>query len=118
MFIRGILPKTIQVHRPSLRYKVKIDPTLKPRGECQHTRPGIYEPATIVLRQWDEEVFLHEILHALLREANMVMTHTDVPRVSADEEELVSQVSHGLYEMGWRLVPLEVDLISDLEDKA
>ena len=91
----------LPVRSRSVRYPVVIDPTLSRRGEVDG------EGKRIVLREWDEEVLLHECLHALLTEGGFI-THGGYAEaitriVHTDEEAMVQHVSHGLYEMGWRL---------------
>lgn len=89
------------------KWEVVVDRDLPLRGQCQLNQ------RKIVLRTWDEEVLLHECLHALLHEGQL----TSIPgygddrraRVSAVEEDLVSHLSHGLMQMGWRFVELEQD---------
>lgn len=91
----------LPVRRRSARYPIVLDPLLSRRGEVD------VEGGRIVLREWDEEVLLHECLHALLHEGEFLTVAgygTSPTRVASGEEEtLVQHLSHGLFEMGWRL---------------
>lgn len=86
-------------------YDVVVDRDLDMRGRT------FLAERKIVLRTWDEEVLLHECLHALLHEGQM----TKVPGygedrstvVHANEEDLVSHFSHGLFQLGFRWVEYE-----------
>lgn len=97
----------LPIRRRDVLYKVAIDPTLDLRGTTHLTREGIYEPARIVLREWDAEVLLHECLHALLHEGGFRQERPGEPTVNvwAEEESLVGHLSRGLFDMGWRLTP-------------
>ena len=87
------------------RWDVVVDRDLELRGQCF---PG---ERKIVLRTWDEEVLLHEVLHALLHEGRMTSVpgwgDDRRPLVSAVEEDLVSHLSHGLHQAGFRWVEYE-----------
>lgn len=92
--------------RPSTPlYDVLVDSDLDIRGRTY------LDDRKIVLRNWDEEVLLHELLHALLHEGRMVTTpgYGDDRSliVQWNEEDLVSHVSHGLYQAGFRWVEYE-----------
>jgi hypothetical protein len=71
---------------------VRHDPTLKTRGIVRNA-PGCRE---IALREYDERVLLHEVLHRLIQ-----TQHPDWAG-SAIEERLVHGIELGLWEMGWR----------------
>lgn len=92
--------------RPSTPYwAVVVDRDLPLRGQSR------LDDRTIILRTWDEEVLLHETLHALLHEGRMTSTpgwgEDQSVRVNVIEEDLVSHLSHGLFQAGWRFVELE-----------
>lgn len=91
-------PDHVLVRRQPLRYEVVIDPTFRRRGHCQQAvlmPSGDFIPGVIRLREWDEEVFLHECIHALCQSGDLLLGEA--------EEEVARQVSQGLYAMGWRL---------------
>lgn len=105
------MPADLPVRRRSTRYPIVVDPSLARRGEVD------YAERRIVLREWDEEVLLHECLHALLHEGEFlhVAGYGTSPcrAVGADEETLVQHLSHGLFEMGWRLADFEARTSTD-----
>lgn len=95
----------VPVRKKSPYYEVVIDRDLDLCGETRLPTPGTYEPGRIMLRQWDEEVFLHECLHAILHEGELTSRRPEVEsHVSANEEQLVAHLSHALHEMGWRFM--------------
>ncbi len=49
----------------------------------------------IRLREWNERVFLHEVLHVILDHSNLDLT---------DPEHWVQALEDALWEMGWRWV--------------
>lgn len=90
----------VPIRRQPLRYEVRIEPTLDRRGKHQQAAilpSGEVIPGFIRLREWDEEVFLHECIHALCVEGELRLSE-------GDEEAVAQQVSQGLYAMGWRYV--------------
>jgi len=96
---------TIPIRPITPRWEVVVDRDLPLRGECR------LDEQKIVLRTFDEEVLLHEVLHALLHAGGM----TKVPGYGDDrrslvygiEEDVVSHLSHGLFQAGWRWVEME-----------
>ncbi len=81
---------------PGWKVRVCYDPTLDRLGELDHGFDG----AIIRLREWNERVFLHELLHALLDRWTQ-----DIPPRWTDKtasEEIVQQVEDGLWNLGWR----------------
>lgn len=71
---------------------VIIDPTMTRRGEVRRGFSG----QVIALREWDEQVLLHEALHVALGWVQ--------PPLSPEQEHpVVCQVEVALWEMGWRL---------------
>lgn len=79
---------------------------VKPYGglqEVTHVQPGMRR--IIVLRRWDERVFLHEVLHILLGKhyppghRDYVGTWFEHP----EHEKAVREIEDGLWDMGWRL---------------
>lgn len=83
---------------------VCYDPNLSRRGE---TRDWATETPTIVLREWDEQVFLHELLHVAL-ERRLIEYHAAADWESLDgtltapREGIVAGVEFALWESGWR----------------
>lgn len=78
---------------------------VKPYGalsEVMHVTPGLRR--VIRLRQWDERVFLHEVLHILLGRhvpsGSHAYDHTFIedPR----HEAAVREIEDGLWHLGWR----------------
>lgn len=76
---------------------VIIDPELGPRGETRRDHGYATTDTSIVLREWNEQVLLHELLHVLL--------DGRVPTTPADPHghEAISRVEVGLWETGWRM---------------
>lgn len=76
---------------------IEIDPTLDRRGEVRGLGQPFGEPrVVIVLREWNEQVLLHELLHVLpLPGATDADPHN---------HDVVSRVEVALWETGWRLV--------------
>lgn len=74
---------------------VVIDPTLSKRGETQNTHDG----RRIVLREWNEQVLLHELLHVALTRISPLNTITEDP----DDHNVIARIEVALWETGWRL---------------
>jgi hypothetical protein len=74
---------------------VVIDPALAKRGETQHT----YDGKRIVLREWNEQVLLHELLHVALTRVSPLNTVTEDP----DDHNVIARLEVALWETGWRL---------------
>ena len=83
---------------------VCYDANLSRRGEtrdCQTDHP------TIVLREWDERVFLHELLHVAL-DKRLIEYHAGADWESLDgtltapRERIVGEVETALWDFGWR----------------
>ena len=105
-------PVTLLPIRPvTPKWEVVVDRDLELRGQC------FLDERKIVLRTFDDEVLLHEVLHALLHEGRMtsVPGYGDDrrPLVNAVEEDLVSHLSHGLYQAGFRWVEYEQTAIDE-----
>lgn len=83
---------------------VCYDADLPRRGE---TRDWATRTPTIVLREWDEQVFLHELLHVVL-ERRLVAYHAGSDWESLDgtltapREGIVASVETALWDFGWR----------------
>lgn len=83
---------TLNVGVDHIDVPVVVDPSLAKRGEFQNTYGG----TRIVLREWNEQVLLHELLHAALAR---------IPQIWADDEHnhnIISRVEVALWETGWR----------------
>lgn len=83
---------------------VCYDADLSRRGETRDWATGT---PTIVLREWDEQVFLHELLHVALD--NRLIAYRDQPdwesldgTLTAPRESIVAAVEFALWEFGWR----------------
>lgn len=74
--------------------QVVLDPDMELRGEC---RSG-YAGPVIALREWDEQVFLHELLHAAVAYAQPLVATTHPPH----GHEVIARVEVALWETGWR----------------
>lgn len=74
---------------------VVIDPDLPRRGETKNTYDGL----RIVLREWNEQVLLHELLHVALTRVSPLNTVVDDPF----DHNVISRVEVALWETGWRL---------------
>lgn len=72
---------------------IEYDPGL-PSAGMRRINP--YGPCPIVLREWNEQVFLHELLHVLL--------DGSVPTSNLDPHghRTISRVEVALWESGWR----------------
>jgi hypothetical protein len=89
------------------RVRVRYDPDLvidsEPRwGALLHHTT---EHPEIVLRQWDERVFLHELLHLLL-DRHVPAGHRTYDGTwveHPEHEKAVREIEDGLWDMGWRL---------------
>lgn len=75
---------------------IVIDPDLPLRGERQNTYDG---SSRIVLREWDEQVLLHELLHVALLHVHSRVATEDDPH----GHDIVSRIEVALWETGWRL---------------
>jgi hypothetical protein len=74
--------------------QVILDPAMEPRGECRNGYGG----PVIALREWDEQVFLHEVLHAATGYSQPLIVTTHPPH----GHEVISRVEVALWETGWR----------------
>ena len=74
---------------------VVIDPGLSRRGEVQNTYDG---GRRIVLREWDEQVLLHELLHVALTRVSPLNTITEDPF----DHNVIARIEVALWETGWR----------------
>lgn len=61
---------------------------------------SFYGGDRITLREWNEQVFLHELLHVVLDRAGLTRTDDD-PHL----HNIISRVEVALWETGWRLSP-------------
>lgn len=77
---------------------VRYDPAMPTRGELhqQHDFNGVWWPRTILLREWDERVLLHEVLHVLLN-GRVTLTEDD-----PDGHGVIAHVETALILAGWR----------------
>ena len=75
--------------------QVILDPGMEVRGECRH---GYYGGPVIALREWNEQVFLHELLHAATGWCQPPLDSTHPPH----GHEIISRVEVALWETGWR----------------
>ena len=75
--------------------QVILDPDMSMLGEC---RQG-YGGPVIALREWNEQVFLHELLHVATGYAQPLIVTTHPPH----GHEVISRVEVALWETGWRL---------------
>lgn len=80
--------------------QVVIQPDLDKRGEH---RPG-YGGSVIALREWNEQVFLHELLHAATAYSGWWI---DPQRQVSDPHghDVISRIEVALWETGWRYEP-------------
>lgn len=87
--------------------QVILDPDMERKGEC---RVG-YGGPVIALREWDEQVFLHEVLHAVLG-----YTHPLVATIYPPHgHEVISRIEVALWETGWRRMTIHHDPTPDTE---
>ena len=77
--------------------QVVLDPTMDLRGEH---RPG-YGGSVIALREWDEQVFLHELLHVATGWVQPQLAATHPPH----GHDVISRIEVALWETGWRWRP-------------
>lgn len=73
---------------------IAIDPDMPERGKYDYTYDG---SRVIRLREWNEQVFLHELLHAAL---DRVVLKSDFDPHGHD---VIAQAEVALWETGWRL---------------
>lgn len=76
---------------------VVIDSTLDVLGMTKRVPNNSSIDFTIILREWNEQVLLHELLH--------IMLDHRVPASVGDpyRHDVISAVEVGLWETGWRL---------------
>ena len=72
-----------------------LDTDMDMRGEC---RQG-YGGPVIALREWNEQVFLHELLHVATGYSQPLIVTTHPPH----GHEVISRIEVALWETGWRL---------------
>ena len=75
--------------------QVILDPDMALRGECRHGYGG----PVIALREWNEQVFLHELLHVATGYAQPLIAITHPPH----GHEVINRIEVALWETGWRL---------------
>lgn len=85
--------------------QVIIDPMMTLRGECRNGYGG----PVIALREWDEQVFLHELLHAAVEYAQPPLATTYPPH----GHDVISRIEVALWETGWRMTGLRVRRIHE-----
>lgn len=78
---------------PEIDCRVVFDSRLEHRGIVRNA-VGTRE---IALREYDERVLLHEVLHRIIQTGNSVWVY-DVE----GHERLVQRLERGLWAMGWR----------------
>lgn len=77
---------------------VELDPGLDPLGECRWDVPTYTgNGPRIVLREWNEQVFLHELLHVVLDPV--------LPPSLDHGHDVISRVEVALWETRWRYRP-------------
>ena len=77
--------------------QVILDPDMDVLGECRNGYGG----PVIALREWNEQVFLHELLHAATAYTQPLLTTTYPPH----GHEVISRIEVALWETGWRWRP-------------
>lgn len=85
---------------------VAIAPDLPTLGESSYQ----YDYSQVIrLRQWDEQVLLHEVLHILV--GRVLPSDTDGTRLGLGQyhHELINELEVGLTTAGWRYRPPDVD---------
>jgi len=75
--------------------RVIADPTMEGRGETRHGFDG----PVIALREWNEQVFLHELLHVVTGYAQPLLSATHPPH----GHDVISRIEVALWETGWRM---------------
>lgn len=82
--------------------RVILDPEMEKLGECRWDVPTYTGNApTIALREWNEQVFLHELLHVATGHSAW---WSDPQRQINDPEghDVISRIEVALWETGWR----------------
>lgn len=74
--------------------EVRIDPDIGARAEYR----SVYGETAVVLREWNEQVLLHELIHVAL---SRVARADDDPL----HHNIVSRIEVALWETGWRFRP-------------
>lgn len=92
----------------SLNITVVQDTSLGTRGE---TAVGYDRSVYVKLREYDERVLLHEVLHVAVR------TDEQRPLEHEQEERLVRRLTSVLWGMGWRWRGLEQTAVQVEEDR-
>lgn len=85
-----------------LNIEVVHDPELEHRGILRSTAVCGRE---IALREYDERVLLHEVLHRLIHtnpDQGVGFIGEPFPLTTDEQERLVAHLERGLWEMGWR----------------
>ena len=83
--------------------QVVLDMAMELRGECRNGYGG----PVIALREWNEQVFLHELLHAATGYSQPLIATTHPPH----GHEVISRIEVALWETGWRFRPDETCVI-------
>ena len=86
---------SLNAGRDYVDVQVILDPGMDKRGECRHGYGG----PVIALREWDEQVFLHELLHAATGWVQPPLVETYPPH----GHDVLSRIEVALWETGWRL---------------
>lgn len=92
----------LNVGRDHNAVSVLLDPEMSLRGETRYDYDynGGLLP-TIALREWNEQVFLHELLHVATAQCQPLLTTTYPPH----GHDVISRIEVVLWETGWRWHP-------------
>ncbi len=78
-----------------VKVQVVEDPELEHRGLTTHDHGG----SVITLREWDEQVFLHELLHVATAYCQPSLFDTHPPH----GHDVLARIEVALWETGWRM---------------
>lgn len=82
--------------------RVEYHPGLSVLGLMgSYTYEGDFAPLVIRLREWNERVFLHELLHLLVGYPHLFETSEPLPNYPLTEW-MVGVIEDGLWDLGWR----------------
>lgn len=85
----------LNIGKSHVDVQVILDPDMDGRGECRNGYGG----PVIALREWNEQVFLHELLHAITGYSQPLLVTTHPPY----GHEVIARVEVALWETGWRM---------------
>lgn len=100
--VNHVGPPTV-VHVLGQEIQVRYNSYLVPLGrQGAFDYNGVFDPLVIELKEWNERVFLHELLHLLMGYPHL-FEHDEPDATKPISETAVQIIEDALWDMGWRM---------------